>query len=173
MHELLRDHALDAEMKKKRHQEGELEKANRPKAVTTTWSEFLRLQRTAYSKLEGKTSLKEFMKSCSDRYKNLSEEDRSELEARVQADTKRFEDEMEHYYRAYPQTSSSKGSKRKREQDGDQRPKRKRDQGQDQASPVQVAQSARKVKGKRARSVQPIHSDSEQSSVAENSEASV
>jgi len=174
LQELLEDASFNEEMKRQREDEEEREKASRPKAVATTWSEFLRLERAAYSQLKEKPSLKDFMKKCSERYKTLSEEDRRQLGDRVEADTKRFDEEMENYYLSFPQTSVGKGSKRKREKekDAEQGPKRKREQTQDRAGPGQAHKSAKKVKAKRARSVQPIHSDSEQSSVAENSEAS-
>ena len=172
LQELLQDASFNEEMKRQREEEEEREKASRPKAAATPWSEFLRLERAVYSQLKEKPSLKDFMKRCSERYKTLSDEDRRQLGDRVEADTKRFDGEMENYYLSFPQTSVGKGSKRKREKDAEHGPKRKRDQAQDREDPGQAPKSAKKVKAKRARSVQPIHSDSEQSSVAENSEAS-
>ncbi len=113
------------------------------------------------------------MRRCSEDYKSLSGDDRKELAARVQADTKHFEEEMEHYCRAYPQTAEKMGSKHKCEQDVDQGPKRKREHDAgDKAAGGKVAKSAKKIKTKRTRSVQSLQSDSEQSSVAERSEAS-
>ena len=99
LEKLLKDAVLENEMQRQREEEEEKEKANRPRAAATTWSEYLRRQRQAYSKLEVKPSLREFMRQCSVEYKTLSDNERKELAARVQEDTRRFEAEMEDYYR--------------------------------------------------------------------------
>jgi len=154
LEKLIKDESLANELLQQQKDADAREKQNRPKAAATTWSEFIRLQREAYAKLDDKPSLRDFMRQCSEQYKVLSADERTRLAERVEEDTKRFREEMEAYRRDFPQSSSSKGAKRKRDEDPALSPHGK------------SAKSAKKAKAKRA-AARALQSDSEPSSASE------